>query len=134
MLLENKIFIFLTNHAILPFCSFVSLIHLLVGVVYCLVGWSVGLPKRAVSYILCNFLFHPFFIQFEMRLTLVSFLFDKSSPSVRNFCLFWLQLHSVMLLDMSCPMYHLQLLPCLSHIPSKVSHLIAYQFIWCFSA
>lgn len=29
--------------------SFVSVIHLLVGVVYCLVSWSVGLPKRAVS-------------------------------------------------------------------------------------
>jgi len=28
--------------------SFVSLIHLVVGVAYCLVGWSVGLPKRAV--------------------------------------------------------------------------------------
>lgn len=32
-----------------PFCSFVSVIHLLVGVVYCLVSWSIGLPKRAVS-------------------------------------------------------------------------------------
>lgn len=30
-------------------CSFVSVIHLFVGVVYCLVSWSVGLPKRAVS-------------------------------------------------------------------------------------
>lgn len=29
-------------------CSFVSVIHLLVGVVYCLVSWTVGLPKRAV--------------------------------------------------------------------------------------
>ena len=26
-----------------------SVIHLFVGVVYCLVSWSVGLPKRAVS-------------------------------------------------------------------------------------
>ena len=32
------------------FCSFVSVIHLLVGVVYCLVSWAVGLPKRAVSF------------------------------------------------------------------------------------
>jgi succinate dehydrogenase/fumarate reductase cytochrome b subunit len=32
------------------FCfSFVSVIHLFVGVVYCLISWSVGLPKRAVS-------------------------------------------------------------------------------------
>jgi hypothetical protein len=30
-------------------CSFVSVIHLFVGVVYCLVSWTVGLPKRAVS-------------------------------------------------------------------------------------
>jgi len=30
-------------------CSFVSTIHLLVGVAYCLVSWAVGLPKRAVS-------------------------------------------------------------------------------------
>ncbi|KAI8020454.1 hypothetical protein LOK49_LG04G03084 [Camellia lanceoleosa] len=29
------------------FSSFVSVIHLLVGVVYCLVSWAVGLPKRA---------------------------------------------------------------------------------------
>jgi len=29
-------------------CSFVSLIHLVVGVIYCLISWSVGLPKRAV--------------------------------------------------------------------------------------
>lgn len=29
--------------------SFVSAIHLLVGVVYCLISWAVGLPKRAVS-------------------------------------------------------------------------------------
>ncbi|XP_068331712.1 triose phosphate/phosphate translocator TPT, chloroplastic-like [Pyrus communis] len=30
-----------------PLCSFVSVIHLLVGVVYCLVSWSAGLPRRA---------------------------------------------------------------------------------------
>lgn len=30
-------------------CSFVSVIHLAVGVVYCLGSWAVGLPKRAVS-------------------------------------------------------------------------------------
>ncbi|PRQ40663.1 putative triose phosphate/phosphoenolpyruvate translocator, sugar phosphate transporter [Rosa chinensis] len=30
-----------------PYPYFVSVIHLLVGVVYCLVSWSVGLPKRA---------------------------------------------------------------------------------------
>ncbi|EER99986.1 hypothetical protein BDA96_03G002700 [Sorghum bicolor] len=30
-----------------PYPYFVSLIHLVVGVAYCLVGWSVGLPKRA---------------------------------------------------------------------------------------
>lgn len=29
--------------------SFVSVIHLAVGVVYCLGSWTVGLPKRAVS-------------------------------------------------------------------------------------
>ncbi|KAH9708035.1 triose phosphate/phosphate translocator TPT [Citrus sinensis] len=29
------------------FMCFVSVIHLLVGVVYCLVSWTVGLPKRA---------------------------------------------------------------------------------------
>lgn len=29
--------------------SFVSAIHLLVGVVYCLISWSIGLPKRAVT-------------------------------------------------------------------------------------
>lgn len=29
--------------------SFVSVVHLLVGVVYCLISWAVGLPKRAVS-------------------------------------------------------------------------------------
>ncbi|KAK9227436.1 hypothetical protein WN943_012489 [Citrus x changshan-huyou] len=29
------------------FMCFVSVIHLLVGVVYCLVSWAVGLPKRA---------------------------------------------------------------------------------------
>lgn len=29
--------------------SFVSVIHLFVGVVYCLLSWAVGLPKRAVS-------------------------------------------------------------------------------------
>lgn len=31
-----------------PPCSFVSAIHLAVGVVYCLISWSFGLPKRAV--------------------------------------------------------------------------------------
>ncbi|XP_047332512.1 triose phosphate/phosphate translocator, chloroplastic-like [Impatiens glandulifera] len=30
-----------------PYPYFVSVVHLLVGVVYCLVSWSVGLPKRA---------------------------------------------------------------------------------------
>ncbi|XP_062111478.1 triose phosphate/phosphate translocator, chloroplastic-like [Humulus lupulus] len=30
-----------------PYPYFVSLIHLLVGVAYCLVSWAVGLPKRA---------------------------------------------------------------------------------------
>lgn len=30
-----------------PYPYFVSVIHLLVGVVYCLVSWGVGLPKRA---------------------------------------------------------------------------------------
>ncbi|PKI44431.1 hypothetical protein CRG98_035163, partial [Punica granatum] len=30
-----------------PYPYFVSLVHLLVGVVYCLVSWAVGLPKRA---------------------------------------------------------------------------------------
>ncbi|CAG7873159.1 unnamed protein product [Brassica rapa] len=30
-----------------PYPYFVSVIHLFVGVVYCLVSWSVGLPKRA---------------------------------------------------------------------------------------
>ncbi|XP_010529169.1 PREDICTED: triose phosphate/phosphate translocator TPT, chloroplastic-like [Tarenaya hassleriana] len=30
-----------------PYPYFVSLIHLFVGVVYCLVSWAVGLPKRA---------------------------------------------------------------------------------------
>lgn len=30
-----------------PYPYFVSVIHLLVGVVYCLVSWAVGLPKRA---------------------------------------------------------------------------------------
>ncbi|ESR51186.1 hypothetical protein CICLE_v10033753mg, partial [Citrus x clementina] len=30
-----------------PYPYFVSVIHLLVGVVYCLVSWTVGLPKRA---------------------------------------------------------------------------------------
>lgn len=29
--------------------SFVSVVHLAVGVVYCLLSWGVGLPKRAVS-------------------------------------------------------------------------------------
>lgn len=29
--------------------SFVSVVHLLVGVTYCLISWTVGLPKRAVS-------------------------------------------------------------------------------------
>lgn len=40
-------------------CSFVSVVHLLVGVTYCLISWTVGLPKRAVSsciYIQVNFL------------------------------------------------------------------------------
>jgi hypothetical protein len=32
--------------------SFVSVIHLLVGVVYCLISWAVGLPKRAVKKLL----------------------------------------------------------------------------------
>ncbi|KDO77693.1 hypothetical protein CISIN_1g013023mg [Citrus sinensis] len=31
-----------------PYPYFVSVIHLLVGVVYCLVSWAVGLPKRAL--------------------------------------------------------------------------------------
>lgn len=30
-----------------PYPFFVSVVHLLVGVVYCLVSWAVGLPKRA---------------------------------------------------------------------------------------
>ncbi|KAM7484423.1 hypothetical protein LguiA_000432 [Lonicera macranthoides] len=30
-----------------PYPYFVSVVHLLVGVVYCLISWSVGLPKRA---------------------------------------------------------------------------------------
>ncbi|KAG9447795.1 hypothetical protein H6P81_013923 [Aristolochia fimbriata] len=30
-----------------PYPYFVSVVHLLVGVVYCLVSWAVGLPKRA---------------------------------------------------------------------------------------
>ncbi|XAR65269.1 hypothetical protein NMG60_11009325 [Bertholletia excelsa] len=30
-----------------PYPYFVSVIHLLVGVVYCLVSWAIGLPKRA---------------------------------------------------------------------------------------
>ncbi|CAN6444483.1 unnamed protein product [Victoria cruziana] len=30
-----------------PYPYFVSVVHLLVGVVYCLVSWTVGLPKRA---------------------------------------------------------------------------------------
>ncbi|RRT48358.1 hypothetical protein B296_00053161 [Ensete ventricosum] len=32
------------------YVGFVSVIHLFVGVVYCLVSWAVGLPKRAVSF------------------------------------------------------------------------------------
>ena len=32
-----------------PYPYFVSAIHLAVGVVYCLGGWAVGIPKRAVS-------------------------------------------------------------------------------------
>ncbi|KAL8249625.1 hypothetical protein R6Q59_006493 [Mikania micrantha] len=32
-----------------PYPYFVSVIHLAVGVVYCLGSWTVGLPKRAVS-------------------------------------------------------------------------------------
>ncbi|XP_016668791.2 triose phosphate/phosphate translocator, chloroplastic isoform X1 [Gossypium hirsutum] len=30
-----------------PYPYFVSVIHLFVGVIYCLIGWAVGLPKRA---------------------------------------------------------------------------------------
>ncbi|XP_043688551.1 triose phosphate/phosphate translocator, chloroplastic isoform X3 [Telopea speciosissima] len=30
-----------------PYPYFVSVVHLLVGVIYCLISWSVGLPKRA---------------------------------------------------------------------------------------
>ncbi|KAL7148913.1 hypothetical protein ABFS83_05G004900 [Erythranthe nasuta] len=30
-----------------PYPYFVSVVHLLVGVIYCLVSWSIGLPKRA---------------------------------------------------------------------------------------
>ncbi|KAI4371722.1 hypothetical protein MLD38_010042 [Melastoma candidum] len=30
-----------------PYPYFVSVVHLLVGVVYCLISWAVGLPKRA---------------------------------------------------------------------------------------
>ncbi|KAG8067574.1 hypothetical protein GUJ93_ZPchr0005g15671 [Zizania palustris] len=33
-----------------PYPYFVSVSHLLVGVLYCLVGWSVGLPKRALLF------------------------------------------------------------------------------------
>ena len=29
-------------------CSFVSASHLFVGVLYCLIGWGFGFPKRAV--------------------------------------------------------------------------------------
>ncbi|KAE9605571.1 putative sugar phosphate transporter domain-containing protein [Lupinus albus] len=32
-----------------PYPYFVSVVHLLVGVGYCLVSWSLGLPKRAVT-------------------------------------------------------------------------------------
>ncbi|KAM0842289.1 hypothetical protein ACQ4PT_058464 [Festuca glaucescens] len=32
-----------------PYPYFVSVIHLLVGVVYCLISWAVGLPKRATD-------------------------------------------------------------------------------------
>lgn len=44
------------DHPSFPSCSFVSVIHLLVGVVYCLVSWAVGLPKRAVSSMLWVFM------------------------------------------------------------------------------
>nr|GFA32611.1 triose phosphate/phosphate translocator, chloroplastic-like [Tanacetum cinerariifolium] len=30
-----------------PYPYFVSVVHLLVGVTYCLISWSIGLPKRA---------------------------------------------------------------------------------------
>lgn len=40
-------------------CSFVSVVHLLVGVVYCLISWTVGLPKRAVRLICCAIYFSP---------------------------------------------------------------------------
>ena len=43
------------------FWSFVSVIHLFVGVVYCLVSWSVGLPKRAVSSTFFIFFHHYIF-------------------------------------------------------------------------
>jgi hypothetical protein len=35
-------------------CSFVSAIHLFVGTIYCLGGWAVGFPKRAVISFLYN--------------------------------------------------------------------------------
>lgn len=34
---------------LIVFCSFVSAIHLAVGVAYCSISWMVGMPKRAVS-------------------------------------------------------------------------------------
>ncbi|KAK3431364.1 hypothetical protein EUGRSUZ_E03242 [Eucalyptus grandis] len=35
------------RYTLLPYPYFVSVVHLAVGVVYCLVSWAVGLPKRA---------------------------------------------------------------------------------------
>ena len=44
------------------------------------------------------------------------------SQLIRSSWYYWLQLHSAMPLDMSCLMYHLQLLQYLSHTPLKVEN------------
>lgn len=56
--------------------SFVSVVHLLVGVTYCLISWSIGLPKRAVSsfmfFIVQSFLHNvldPMPLSFHRRVT-----------------------------------------------------------------
>lgn len=63
--------------------SFVSVIHLLVGVVYCTASWSLGLPKRAVSFSLAmekKFQFHQSFLFLYMLKWWFSFLFFTFQP------------------------------------------------------
>lgn len=100
--------------------SFVSVIHLLVGVVYCLVSWSVGLPKRAVSIsFFRNWLLSSIFkVIIWLLLTRSCKLFASLLTRSNWHC--WPQSHSVTLSDMSCPMFLLQLLLCLLHTPLKV--------------